>query len=215
MTSENLDKAALAALKEQTAALKKPWVSEIVLQTNQYDLMKLWYESVLGIDWFMENIPNADVHVENHHGDGGKQVHAKDVRACFARLDMAPPFSTTLALYEHTWLDRTPSSDPGLNHMQLKHDDIETLIRRVELLRDTGIHPHRSANHGPITSFYYRDPDENIIELCLNNFATPQEMAAFVRSERFQANPSGIDLDRDEFVARYRAGTPLDELLAI
>ena len=40
-------------------------------------------------------------------------------------------------------------------------------------------------------------------------------MAAFVQSDAFRANPSGIDLDRDEFIARYRAGTPVTELLAI
>lgn len=215
MSSTLPDAETLTELKHKTAALKNPWVSEIVLQTNQYDAMKLWYSGVFGLDWPIENTPNSATSIANQHGDGGKQVHAADVRSCFTRFATVPPFSTTFALFELTWLDSAPKTDPGLNHMQLKHPDIETLIQRVELMRDAGIHSHRSANHGPITSFYFRDPDENIVELCIDNFSSPQEMAAFIQSDAFRANPSGIDLDRDEFIARYRAGTPLPELLAI
>lgn len=213
--SRPIDAEVLRELKKKMAALPTPWVAEIVLQTNQYDQMKLWYEGVLGADWFVENKPDPNVVVANHHGDGGKQVHAKDVRACFMRLPTVFPYGMILALFELTALRLTPSVDPGLNHMQLKHPDLETLIRRVEFLRDAGIDPHRSANHGPMTSFYFRDPDENIIELCIDNFDTPADMNAFIQSDRFKANPSGIDIDRDDFIARYRAGTPKAELLAI
>ncbi|WP_334186271.1 VOC family protein [Novosphingobium sp.] len=205
----------LKTLKLGTAALPNPWVSEIVLQTNQYDWMKLWYEAVLGSDWFLENKPDTSVTVANHHGDGGKQVHAKDVRSCFMRLVTTYPYSVVFALFEITTLRTAPTDDPGLNHMQLKHPDLETLIRRIELLRDADIHPHRSANHGPMTSFYFRDPDENIIELCIDNFESPADMAAFIQSDAFKANPSGIDIERDEFIARFRAGVAREELLAI
>jgi catechol-2,3-dioxygenase len=205
----------MAALKAATATLPTPWVSEIVLQTNQFDAMKLWYSSVLGADWFMENVPDPSTKVANHHGDGGKQVHAKDVRACFMRLPTVQPYGQVLALFEITRLTAGPDTDPGLNHLQLKHPDLETLACRVEMMREAGIDPHRSANHGPITSFYFRDPDENILELCIDNFSTAAEFNAFVASDKFKANPSGIDIDRDEFLARFRAGTPLAELLAI
>jgi len=215
MSSEPNEQEALRALKARSSSIARPWVSEIVLQTSQFDRMKLWYEAVMGAKWSLETTPDPSVTVANHHGDGGKQVHAKDVRACFMRPASPHPYGVTFAIFELTFLRSAPDKDPGLNHMQLKHPDLEALVQRVEALRDAGIHPHRSANHGPITSFYFRDPDENIVELCLDNFDTPSEMAAFTRSEAFRQNPSGIDLDRDEFLARYHAGTPKSELLAI
>jgi catechol-2,3-dioxygenase len=207
----------LTALKARTQAIDPSWISEVVLQTNQFDRMKLWYESVLGSQWSFENKPdpNVAVAVANHHGDGGKQVHAKDVRAAFMRMPPAHPYGMTFAIFELTHLAHVPDKDPGLNHMQFKQTDLAALVTRVEALRDAEIHPHRSANHGPITSFYYRDPDQNIVEFCLDNFETPAEMMAFTRSDAFRRNPSGIDLDRDEFLARYHAGTPKAELLAI
>lgn len=215
MASAAIDRSKLAALKERTRALPSAWVSEIVLQTNQYELMQRWYEAVLGGDWFVEKTPDPNVVVENHHGDGGKQVHAKDVRFCFMRLPTVEPYSQILGLFELTWLTGAPTTDPGINHLQFKHLDLGALITRVELLREAGIDPHRSSNHGPITSFYFRDPDENILELCIDNFKTPDEMMEIIRSPAYRANPSGIDFERDAFIARFRSGEPEAELLAL
>ncbi|ABI77805.1 putative biphenyl-2,3-diol 1,2-dioxygenase [Hyphomonas neptunium ATCC 15444] len=207
--------ALLNTLKAKTQVIAPTWVSEVVLQTSQFDRMKLWYAAVLGADWAFENKPDPNVAVDNHHGDGGKQVHAKDVRAVFMRMKLPATHTLTFAIFELTHLTHAPTTDPGLNHMQFKHADLTELVKRIEALRDADIHPHRSANHGPITSFYFRDPDENIVEFCLDNFDTPAEMIAFTRSEAFQRNPSGIDLDRDEFLRRFHAGVPRRELLSI
>jgi hypothetical protein len=40
-------------------------------------------------------------------------------------------------------------------------------------------------------------------------------MAAFAASPQFKANPSGVALDRDDFISRYRSGEPLESLLAM
>lgn len=215
MTATCTTDEALSALREQTKDLPLPFVSEIVLQTNQFDQMKRWYGAVLGGEWFLENTPDPSVVVENHHGDGGKQVHAKDVRACFMRLPTVEPYSQVLALFELKWLTTKPGTDPGINHMQLKHSDLATLLRRIALLRDADVRPHRSANHGPMTSFYFRDPDENIIELCVDNFKSRDELMAIIQSPAFRTNPSGIDFDPDDFLARFNSGVPEEELLKL
>jgi hypothetical protein len=71
--------------------------------------------------------------------------------------------------------------------------------------------PARSANHGPSTSFYYRDPDGNRLELSAENYAADSEVNAFMQSEAFRRNPSGIDVDPAEYVGRYREGVSLEE----
>ena len=196
----------LRELKAASADLPGPWISEIVLQTNQYDLMKLWYEAVLGGEWIAETNPNGPPPQEDRVGVGGKQVFASDIRASFMRLPMPHPYTMTFALFELTRLALSPDDDPGLNHMQLKFPDLDALIRRLEVLRNFSLHPHRGANHGATTSFYFRDPDENIVELCVDNFATVAEKVAFMQSPVFKANPSGISLDRDTFIAEHHAG---------
>ena len=201
------------ALAHATAALPGTWISEVVLQTGRFDALKAWYATVLGRPWYFENTPKGAALAELPPGE--KQVRAADVRACFMRMEPGFPYGATFALFELPGIAAAPTRDPGLNHMQFKCAQLDTLMRRVELLRDAGIHPQRCANHGPVLSFYFKDPDQNVVEFCCNNFATAEEMAAFTRSERFQANPSGLELDRDAFLARYRAGEPHETLLAI
>ena len=202
----------LDELRAATANLPTTWISEVVLQTGRYDEMKTWYEAVLGQPWGFENKPKVPAATP---AEGEKQVKAADVRACFMRLGPGFPHGGTLALFEVPGTSLKLTRDPGLNHMQFKNRDLDTLMKRIELLRDAGIHPQRSSNHGPVLSFYFKDPDRNVVEFCINNFATAEEMMAFVRSERFQKNPSGLELDRDEFLRRYRSGEPPQQLLSI
>jgi hypothetical protein len=70
-------------------------------------------------------------------------------------------------------------------------------------------------NHGPSTSFYYRDPDGNVVELSAVNFSTEAEYVAFVNSEAFKKNIAGIEIEAAEFIAKYRSGVPQAELVRI
>ena len=89
------------------------------------------------------------------------------------------------------------------------------LFDRYEALRDLGIKPYRTMNHGPSTSFYYRDPDGNGVELSAMNFPTETEYSTFVTSEAFKKNISGLAIDADDFVSRYRSGVPQAELIRL
>lgn len=208
----------LDALARATARLPSLRIAEIVLQTSRYQDIKDWYRAVLGRPWSVENEPKAALAIEGQHGDGGKQVHASRVRSSFMILDLdaaATPYGQLFAVFEIAGIGSEPTRDPGLNHMQFKHASLDSLIERVEILRDAGVVPHRSANHGPITSFYYRDPDRNVVELCCNNFATFEEWQAYFDSPGFKRNPSGIDVDFHAFLARFRSGVAPEELLRI
>jgi catechol 2,3-dioxygenase-like lactoylglutathione lyase family enzyme len=214
MPQTTTDFAALAGRTRQLPSLR---IAEIVLQTGRFDELKTWYAAILGRPWSIENEPRAAT-IAHEHGDGGKQVHASRVRSCFMILDKeqaAQPFGQLFALFAIDGIGSHPTGDPGLNHMQFKHGSMADLVRHVELLRDAGIVPHRSANHGPITSFYYRDPDQNVVELCCNNFETFEEWIAYFASPAFKANPSGADVDFASFLARFHSGIPLAELVRL
>jgi len=89
---------------------------------------------------------------------------------------------------------------------------IDDLFDRFEALAPHGIVPTRSANHGPSTSFYYLG---NRLELSAKNYATDSEVKAFMQSEAFRMNLSGIDVDPAKYVGRYREGVSLEELRRI
>jgi hypothetical protein len=99
--------------------------------------------------------------------------------------------------------------------MQLRHATLGDMFTRYERLKAVGITPHRSMNHGPGTSFYYRDPDGNTVELSGPNFERERDYLAYFESEAFRKNIAGIPVDPDEFVGRFRRGEPLGELVRI
>ncbi len=199
-----------------TAALPSVRIAEVVLQTGRFEELKSWYPAVLGAPWSLENDPQKAAEIAGHHGDGGKQVHASRIRSCFMILDKdkeAVPYGQLFALFEIPGTGLELGKDPGLNHLQFKHASLADLVVRVEILRDAGLRPHRSANHGPVTSFYFRDPDKNVVELCCNNFPTFTEWLAYFDSPEFKSNPSGFDMDFDDFLREYHRGAAGNELV--
>jgi hypothetical protein len=62
---------------------------------------------------------------------------------------------------------------------------------------------------------YYRDPDNNQVELLIDNFDDVRDGKAYMRSPAFAQNPIGVEYDPDEMLARFRAGASREELLRL
>lgn len=202
------DRERMLALNLDLAPMR---ISEIVLKTSQYDALRAWYQGVLGIAPFYEHVPKGPARALAP----GEQERASDIRLSFFRVYLEHPYAQVVALFEIAGTRTSPSGDPGLHHMQFRNATMDDLFTRHDRLKSLGIRPHRTANHGPGTSFYYRDPDGNVVEISANNFATVEEYKAYFASESYKRNPSGIEIDADAYIARYRNGTPLAELVKI
>ena len=185
-------------------------ISETILKTGQLDVMKPWYRRALGVEVLFEHAPAANIRT----ADYGGQTRASDLRMCFFRISSDYPFTQMIGIFEEPGVATAPTkSAPGLHHMQLMSPDFESLIKKYEEFAVAGLRPHRSTNHGIMTSFYYRDPDGNNVEFSAQNFPTLDAMTNFMQSDYFAKNPSGVEIDDpDAFVARYRAGVPIAEL---
>jgi catechol 2,3-dioxygenase-like lactoylglutathione lyase family enzyme len=202
--------------EEQRLALNLDLVpmrlSEVVLKTGRYEEMRVWYQMVLGIAPFYEFTPPP----KPARAPGQTPDRASEMRLSFFRTHLEHPYAQVVALFDIPGTRTQPAGgDPGLHHMQLRCPDMAQLCTRYERLRAAGLTPHRTANHGPGTSFYFRDPDGNAVELSANNFETLEEYRAFFGTEAYKKNPSGIEIDAEEFVARFRSGVPLAELVKI
>ena len=224
----------LATLTADVAPMR---ISEIVLKTSRFDEMKLWYQGVLGVAPFYEHSPGGGgragprrragggggVHQSTHPPPAGaprapagaRQERASDIRLCFIRLHLDHPYTQVLAIFDVPGTRDQPSGDPGLHHVQFRNATMDDLFARYDRLKSIGMLPHRTANHGPGTSFYYRDPDQNVVELSASNFASAEDYKAYFTSESYRRNPSGIEIDADDYVARYRSGTSLADLVRI
>jgi len=112
----------------------------------------------------------------------------------------------------------TPVNDPappgaaGLDHVAYTFSSLEALLGSYLRLKDAGILPVWSINHGPTTSLYYADPDGNRIELQIDNFDSDKQAQEFMDSDLFAQNPIGVEFDPDKLAERFLAGDPIEEL---
>lgn len=188
-----------AAQIQPCSALK---ISETILKTGRLDEMRAWYTKVLGVSAFFEHTPAS----ASRPGDFGGQTRASDLRMCFFRLSLDFPFCQTIGLFEEpgTSTEVPPKAVPGLHHMQLSVASHQELAEKYDALRSLNMLPHRAADHGPMVSFYYRDPDGNNVEITAQNFPTLEAMVAFMGSPEFAANPSGSEIVAEEWIAQLR-----------
>ncbi len=185
-------------------------LSELVLKTARYDEMAAFYTHVLGSGPFFVRTPDPDAPPR----PAGMPERAVDVRLAFFRI-AEDPHSQVLGLFGIDSLAGADAAGPGLHHFQFGVADLGELIAQHEHMAAVGVRPHRAANHGQATSFYFRDPDGNIVEFSCSNFDTFAQEVEFMSSPAFAANPSGLELDADRFASRFRAGDPVDELLRL
>ena len=106
-----------------------------------------------------------------------------------------------------------PARPRAVDHVAFTYSDLRSLVDTHSRLREHSIEPYWTVNHGTTTSFYYRDPDGNGVELQVDNYETVDELHEFFRSAHFADNPIGIDVDVDELRARLDAGEPVASLL--
>ncbi len=175
-----------------TRAVSSIRIGEVVLKTARFAAMNRWWQAVLDIDPYLQSETYA-----------------------FRRLSSDYPYTQVIIVLNRPDLEGRESAGPGLDHVQFRHESLVALLDRYERLRGLGITPHRSMNHGPSTSFYYRDPDGNAVELSAVNFATEAEYVSFVNSDAFKKNIAGIEIDADKFVSRYRSGVPQSDLVKL
>jgi hypothetical protein len=62
---------------------------------------------------------------------------------------------------------------------------------------------------------YFRDPDNNQVELQIDNFERVVDGKAYMQSEAFAKNPIGVEFNPDELLARFRGGAKIEDLVRL
>ena len=173
-------------------------LAHIVLQTNQPAALRDWYCQVLGATVVHENDFICFISYDDEHH----------------RLAFINP-GALAARQPGQGRDIRAGAEAGLHHMAFTFANLGDLLDTFSRLKEIGIRPFWCINHGPTTSMYFRDPDNNQVELQIDNFDDVVDGKAYMQSEAFAKNPIGIEFEPDALVARYRSGTPVAELVRL
>lgn len=93
----------------------------------------------------------------------------------------------------------------GLQHVAFTYETLDDLLGTYVRLKSLGIMPLWAADHGVGTSFYYADPDRNIVELNINNYGNDWTATEYMRSSASSA-ARPAPFDPEKMVAGRKAG---------
>ena len=183
------DVAPIRHLAPATQPVSPAKYAHFVLRTGQFDKMVEWYKTVLAA-----------------------RIVFRDERLCFLSYDDE---HHRLALIHIPGLAPRDPESAGTDHVAYSYRNLGELLATYRRLKEHAIVPHWPINHGVTTSMYYRDPDNNRVELQIDNFASAEECQAYFHSKAFADNPVGVTYDPEELCRRFETGEPMADLLRI
>ncbi len=171
------------------ASVKRPVLHHVTFKTTRLQEMIDWYQTVIGIE---VNFQNPGIAFTSND--------AANHRVAF----LASPVLSD---------DPKRTSHIGMHHSAFEYETVDDLLETWGRLKEQGILPHMSLDHGLTLSFYYLDPDGNSVELQADWYGDWAKSSHFIRtSEKFAANPIGVFVDPAQLVAARKAGASIEEL---
>jgi catechol 2,3-dioxygenase len=177
------------ALREKRMQIIKPVLHHVTFKTSRLAEMVAWYGKVVGAT------PNF-----------------QDANACWTTNDEANHRVAFLA---------APGlgDDPGkrihnsMHHSAFEYRSFGDLMASYARLRDEGITPAFCLDHGMTVSMYYKDPDDNFVELQCDTYGDWKRSSEWMRtSPDFASNPIGTFFDPEEVYQAHSAGKGFEVL---
>jgi catechol 2,3-dioxygenase len=163
------------------------------ITTGKLEDMKDWYANVLGAMPVVEipGVGGATKTVWLSYGEA-------NYRIILTAVDGLEPS------------EKKPAAH--LRRIAFAFPNMDDMLNSYARLNSLGVIPAYAADHGAVTSFYYEDPDGNVLELTVDNFKTPAECVEFLQSPAFAANPLGTPVEPDKMVIQRSEGMSIEEL---
>lgn len=167
----------------------RPAFHHVTIKTSRLPEMVAWYAAVVGAKVNFQDANNAWMtNDEANH------------RIAFLSV---PGLEADPDKVKHT----------GMHHSAFEYASFAELMSSYERMKAEGIMPAFALDHGLTTSLYYKDPEDNYVELQCDNFNDWALSSEWMRtSPDFKANPIGTFFDPERVSQAHASGRPFDTL---
>jgi catechol-2,3-dioxygenase len=166
--------------------------------TNRVEEMADWYATVLGM--------RVTLRSGNSGGVGVGSVYVTNDDAHHRHGFQNPPWGIVGDPDEVRKYSR-------IGHYAWEYAGLGDLLISWERLKEEhGIEPLGCVDHGVSFAFYYKDPDDNTVELLADAYGDREESLRHMGDESMIANPMGKWVDPARLLGEHRTGVPLAEL---
>ena len=110
------------------------------------------------------------------------------------------------------FLNRKIPSIEGLDHISYRINPIDKWFDLYFKAKDRGLNPLWTVNHGWISGLYYKDPDNNLVEVFFEHFSSADEFKQNI-SPDFEDEPIGTNMDVEILYDMFKSGTPFKDLI--
>ncbi len=176
----------------------RPVFHHYALTTTRFEEMKDWYFKVLGMTpTFESSDPTA-----NNSGMNASWVTNDEANHRIGIVAM-PHLTEDAEKQRHT----------KIHHVAYEYATLDDLLDTYERLSEIGIEPVVSFDHGATIALYYRDPDQNLLELNVDTFGDWGKSTEFMSSSpQFAAHPNGPRIDPALLVEARKLGVSSEEI---
>ncbi|WP_141504630.1 VOC family protein [Paenibacillus luteus] len=176
----------------------RPKLHHYGLTTTRFEEMKNWYEKVLGMSPTFQSLDPTG------SGTGIKASWLTNDNANHRiGIIYIPGLKDDDQKYVHT----------KIHHVAYEYETLDDLLDSYVRLSEIGIEPVISNDHGASIAFYYRDPDQNIVELNTDTFVDWEMSTEFMKSSpQFAANPNGNIIIPGNLVEARQLGATAAEI---
>jgi len=172
-----------------TEVIVHPKLQHYGLTTANLDAMIDWYRKVLGMT------------INHHAPELTGQRKGPWFSAAFLSNDEV---NHRIVFFEMPGLvgDPEKASHTRVRHIAFEYESLDDLLGTYARLKGLGILPVMVADQGVQTAFYYTDPDQNSVELNVNNYGNE-----WTATERIRTSPPRpVHVDPEKMIAARKAG---------
>lgn len=176
----------------------------IAFKTTNYENMVNFYKNLFGCEpLYQSDLITFLAYDDEHH-----RIAIANTSDVLSNLNFIQKIVMKLKIF----LNKNIPSIEGLDHISYRINPIEKWFDFYFKAKERGLSPLWTVNHGWISGIYYRDPDNNLVEVFFEHFSSAEEFKENI-SPDFEDEPIGTNMDIEVLYEMFKSGAGFSELI--